>query len=77
MSTTPIPAQREYTPQRADAARWLGVKVADLRHLRGADLRIKSPKKPGRFATFLGQHPQPDDWFGDSWWLLEQEEVQP
>ena len=65
--------QGNYEPTAAAAARWLGVKVAAIQHATPG-LRIKSPSKPGRYATFLGQHPQPEDWLGNSWWLLEQEE---
>ena len=69
MSTT----KRKWAPQPAEASRWLGVTVAMLRSATPG-LRIQSPKKLNRSATFYGKHPQPDDWLGESWWLLEEEE---
>lgn len=65
---------QQFIPGAASAARWLGVKVATIRTApRG--VRIKSPAKPGRFATFYGEHPRPAEWLGSDWWLVEQEEV--
>ena len=65
--------RRKWAPVTADASRWLGVKVAELRPATPG-LQIKSAKKPQRSATFYGKHPQPEDWFGNSWWLLEEED---
>jgi hypothetical protein len=65
---------KRFVGEDAAAARWLGVRVATLRPTTKG-LRIQSPKKPGRFATYYGQHPQPEDWLGNTWWLLE--EVEP
>ena len=71
MTTT---SKVKWVPQPADASRWLGVKVAMLREATPGQ-RIQSPEKPNRFATFFGTHPRPDDWLGESWWLLEEVEV--
>ena len=62
-----------FTPETAAAARWLGVKVAVIRHApQGCILR--NPAKPHRTATFCGQHPDPASFLGDNWWLLEEQE---
>lgn len=64
--------KRQWVPMTASASRWLGVKKAEIIPVTPGR-RIQSPKKPERFATFYGKHPQPEEWLGDTWWLLEQE----
>ena len=59
----------DFVPTHAEAARFLGVKVATIRH---ATPGIRVTGKNDRSATFYGTHPQPEDWLGNSWWHLQE-----
>ena len=63
----------KFVPTHADAARFLGVKVATIRH---ATPGIQITGKNNRVATFYGQHPpNPWDYLGKTWWHIRQHEV--
>ena len=60
----------DFVPTHADAARFLGVKVATIRH---ATQGIQITGKNNRVAIFHGQHPpSPEEFFGKTWWELRE-----
>lgn len=69
----------KFVPDDAAAARWLGMKVADLRtYMKGAPeggkgVGLTHPVN-GRSATFFGPHPGPEGFLGDNWWFLKEKD---
>jgi hypothetical protein len=61
--------------QSAEAARFIGAKVATL-HKAAMDLGpgIRLTGKGGRTATYIGKHPDPD--YLGSWWRIAEPAAQ-
>ena len=63
----------KFVPTHADAARFLGIKVALIRHARRGE---QFAGKNNRVATFYAQHPpHPNEYLGNTWWRVREQEA--
>lgn len=60
-----------FVPTHADAARFLGIKVAVIRNARRGDQFIG---KNNRIATFYGERPPLNEYLGKTWWRIREQE---